>query len=216
MMVHECQTVASALGQFHWWQRWVDPEDHDKPDWDKVPVIAEGDFRHKYSSTLILLGNPQHLTYTHPKLLGQCYNNVYHQGWFIGDLPARGKPPTKEQTQKIYNQEYEEVVAQIENTLNLADESPSYPMVPTSLFNLDIILPTKLYRAQHGLTEPPPSHMPEPREYNLDGARGLVDLSWDQRVPQIQQDDIEKDPRYSQYPYQDADEYEDKEEDMGE
>ena len=88
LMVHKCLTVASALGWFLWWQRWVDPEDHDKPDWDKVPVVAAGDFRHKYSPTLVLLGNPQHLTYTHPKLLGRCYDNVYHQGWFIGDLPA--------------------------------------------------------------------------------------------------------------------------------
>ena len=160
-------------------------------------VVSAGDFRHKYSSVLILLGNPQHPAYAHPKLLGRCYDNVYHQGRFIGDLSARGKPPTKEQTQKIYNQEYEEVVARIENTLDLSDESPSYPMVPTSLLNPDIILPTKLYRAQHGLAEPPPSCMPEPREFNLDGTQGLGDLSWTQRVPQIQPDDIDRDPKYS-------------------
>ena len=80
LMVHECLTVASALGQFHWWQRWVDPGDHDKLDWDKVLVVAVGDFRHKYSSALVLLGNPQYPAYTHPKLLGRCYDNVYHQG----------------------------------------------------------------------------------------------------------------------------------------
>ena len=56
--------------------------------------------------------------------------------------------------------------------------------------------------------------MPEPREYELDGARGLIDLSWSQRAPQIQLDDIDRDPRYSQYPYQEADEYEEDEEDM--
>ena len=87
-------------------------------------------------------------------------------------------------------------------------------MVPTSLINPDIILPTRMYQAQHGLGELPPSHMPEPREFNLDGARGLVDLSWTQQVPQIQPDDIDRDPRYSQYPYQEADEYKDDEEDM--
>ena len=88
LMVHECLTVASALGRFHWWQRRVDPGDHDKPDWDKVPVVTAGDFRHKYSSALVLLGNPQHPAYTHLKLLGRCYDNIYHQGRFIGDLPA--------------------------------------------------------------------------------------------------------------------------------
>ena len=80
------------------------------------------------------------------------------------------KPPTKEQTQKIYNQEYEEVVAWIENTLDLSDESPYYPMVPTSLLNPDIVLPTKLYRAQDSFAKPPPSCMPESWEFNLDGA----------------------------------------------
>ena len=56
--------------------------------------------------------------------------------------------------------------------------------------------------------------MPEPREYELDGTRGLIDLSWSQRAPQIQLDDIDRDPRFSQYPYQEADEYEEDEEDM--
>ena len=41
-----------------------------------------------------------------------------------------------------------------------------------------------------------------------------MDLSWNQRVPQIQPDDIDRDPKYSQYLYQEADEYEDEEEDM--
>ena len=41
-----------------------------------------------------------------------------------------------------------------------------------------------------------------------------MDLSWNQWVPQIQPDNIDKDPKYSQYPYQEADEYKDEEEDM--
>ena len=213
-MVHECLTIAATLGWYHHWQRQVELGDRDKPDWDKILVVSARDFRHKYSPTLILLGNLQRLTYTHPKLLGRCYNNVYHQGRFIGDLLAQGKLPMEEQTQKIYNQEYEEVVAWFENTLDLSDESPSYQMVPTSLINPDIILPTRLYKAQHGLTEHPPSHMPEPQEFNVDGTRGLVDLSWDQRVEPIQLDDIDKDPRYNQYPYQEADEYEEDEGEM--
>ena len=56
--------------------------------------------------------------------------------------------------------------------------------------------------------------MPEPWEYELDGARGLIDLSWSQQAPQMVTDDIDKDPRYSQYPYQEADDYEEEEEDM--
>ena len=177
----------------------------------KVPTISAGDFRYKYSLALDFLGNTQHMTYAHPNLLGWCYDNVYHQRWLIRDLPARGKLPTKEQTQKIYNQEYEEVVARIENTLDLTDESPTYPLVPTSLHNPEIILPPRLFREQRGLPELPPRHMPEPREYELDGTRGLIDLSWSQRAPQMQPDDIDRDLRYSQYPYQEANEYEEDE-----
>ena len=118
LMAHECLTVAVTLGHFHHWQRWVEPEDWDKPDWMKVPTVSAGDFRYKYSPALDLLGNAQQPTYGHSKLLGRCYDNVYHQGPCIRDLPAQGKPPMKQQTQKIYNQEYKEVVARIENTLD--------------------------------------------------------------------------------------------------
>ena len=206
LMANECLTVAATLGHFHCWQRRVEPEAMDKPDWMKVPTVSAGDFRHKYSPTLDLLGNPQYPTYAHPKFLGRCYDNVYHQGQLIGDLPAQGKPPTKEQTQKIYNQEYNEVVSRIENTLNLSDESPTYPLVPTSLCNPEIVLPPALFWEKRGLPEPAPSHLEESREYKLDGTDGLVDLSWSQQTPQVQLDDIDKDPKYSQYPYQEANE----------
>ena len=214
LMAHECLMVAATFGRFHHWQRRVEPADRDKPNWMKVPTISVGDFRYKYSPMLDLLGNAQHPTYAHPKLLGQCFDNIYHQGWLIGDLPARGKPPSKEQMQKIYNQEYEEVVAQIENTLELNDESPTHPLVPTSLCNPEIILHLRLFREQRGLPELPPSRMPEPWEYELDGAHGLIDLSWSQRAPQMQSVDIDRDSRYSQYLYQEANKYEEDEEDM--
>ena len=85
--------------------------------------------------------------------------------------------------QKIYNQEYKEVVAQIENTLALTNESPTYPLVHTSLCNPEIVLHPRLFWEQRGLPELPPSHMPEPREYELDSAWGLIDLSWSQWAP---------------------------------
>ena len=68
LMAHECLMVAATLGCFHHWQRRVEPAGRDKPDWMKVPTISAGDFRYKYSPMLDLLGNAQHLTYTHPKL----------------------------------------------------------------------------------------------------------------------------------------------------
>ena len=207
--------VVAALGRYHWWQHRVSHQDRENTDWNKVPPIAKDDFRHKYSPALTLLGSAQNLAYAHPKLLGHCYDNVYHNGRFIGDLPARGKPPTDEQAKKVYDQEYEEVVARIENTLDLTEESLSYSMVPTSLVNPDIVLPHRLFRECCGFPEIPPGRNPEPREYEMDGAWGLVDLDWSHRTPIFQPDNIDRDPRFSQYPYQEGDDYEDDdEEDM--
>ena len=90
------------------------------------------------------------------KILGRCYDNIYYNGRFIGDLPVRGKPPTEEQSKKVYTQEYQEVVAPIENSLDLTEESPSYSVVPTSLVNPDIVLPHNLFRKCRGLLEIPP------------------------------------------------------------
>ena len=103
LMMHECLTVASALGHFHRWQRRVEPGDRDKLEWVKVPVVNKGDFCYKYSTVLILMGSVQHPAYSHPKMLGHCFDNVYHQGQFIGDLPARGKNPTEVQTKRVYD-----------------------------------------------------------------------------------------------------------------
>ena len=147
LMVHECLQVAAALGQYHRWQCWVShQEKSENADWNKVLAVAKDDFQHKYSLALTLLGSAQNPVFAHPKLLGCCYDNVYHNGWFIGDLPVRGKPPIEDQSKKIYTQEYQEVVARIENTLDLTEESPSYSIVPTSLVNLDIVLPHRLFQ----------------------------------------------------------------------
>ena len=97
----------------------------------------------QHSHSWVTLKNP---AFAHPKLLGCGYDNVYYNGWFIGDLPARWKPPTEEQSKKVYTQEYQEVVARIENSLDLTEESPSYSVVPTSLVNPDIVLPHSLFR----------------------------------------------------------------------
>ena len=97
--------------------------------------------------------------------------------------------------------------------LDLTLESPSYSMVPTSLVNPDIVLPHHEFRKRRGLPELPPGRGPEQREYSMDGARGLVDLDWSQRTPIFHPDDIDRDPRFNQYPYPNDDlDYDDDEE----
>ena len=162
----------------------------------------------------MLLGSAQHPVFADPKMLGRCYDNVYHQGRFIGDLPVRGKNPTKAQMMKVYEKEYKEVIAQIENSLDLSAQGTAYLTVLMSLLNLEIILPLKVFRERCGLPDVPPGFVPQPWDYTLDGAQGLVDISWEHWTLTIQLDDIDRDPIYSQYPYQEGDEYDNNEEEM--
>ena len=104
LIVHECLQVAGALGRYHRWQCRTNLQEASSTDWNKIPPVAKNDFRYKYSPVLTLLGNTQNPAYAHPKLLGRCYDNVYYGGRFIGDLPAWGKPPTEEQSKKVYTQ----------------------------------------------------------------------------------------------------------------
>ena len=214
LMVYECLVVAAALGWYHRWQRRVSPQDRDTNDWIKVSVMPKGDFRLKYSPALTLLGNAQNPVYAHPKLLARCFNNVYFCRRIIGDLPARGRAPhSEERTKLIYDQEYEELTHRLENMLDLTLESPTYSMVPTSLVNPDIVLPHHEFQKCRGLPELPPGRGPKQREYSMDGARGLIDLDWSQRTPIFHPDDIDRDPRFNQYPYPDDDlDYDDDEE----
>ena len=216
LIVHECLQVVAALGRYHRWQCRVNLQEisSENADWNKIPKVTKDDFRHKYSPALTLLGNAQNPAFAHPKLLGRCYDNVYFSGRFIGDLLARGKLPTEEQSMKVYNQDYQEVVAQVENSIDLTEESPSYSVVPTSLVNPDIVLPHSLFRERRGLPEIPPGRNPEPREYEMDGAWGLIDLDWSQRTPIFHPDDIDHDPQFTQYPFQEGDDLDDYNEEM--
>ena len=118
-----------------------------------------------------------------------------------------------EQSQKVYSQEYQEVVARIENSLDLMEESPSYSIVPTSLVNPDIVLPQKLFLEHQGLPEIPPPDF-KPREYEMDGAGGLIDLDWSQHTPIFHPDDIVRDTKFSQYPFQEGEDLDDNNEEM--
>ena len=43
----------------------------------------------------------------------------------------------------------------------------------------------------------------------MDGARGLIDLDWSQCKPIFHPDDIDHDPRFTQYPFQEGDDLDD-------
>ena len=215
LVVHECLTVAHKLGKFHRWQRRVTPENWDNENWNVEIEPGPKDFRYTALDLLAMAYSP---TFAHPRLLGRCYDNVYHQGRFIGKLSTRSKPPTKDNTRDIYDQEYGEVVSHIKDTLDLDRLSnrkfqvPFCP-IPCSLKNPDIILHPEEFAKRRNLRPPDPGRGRPTRDYEVDGAVRLVDDSWSQRIPGIVEDDIDKDPRYNQYPYQEGDEL-DEEEDM--
>ena len=48
----------------------------------------------------------------------------------------------------------------------------------------------------------------------MDGARGLIDLDWSQCTPIFHPDDIDRDPRFTQYPFQEGDDLDDDDEEM--
>ena len=106
------------------------------------------------------------------------------------------------------------MVARVENSLDLTEESPSYSVIPTYLVNPDIVLPHSLFREHRGLPKIPPGRNPEPREYEMDRAWGLIDLDWSQQTPIFHPDDIDHDPRFTQYPFQEEDNLEDDDEEM--
>ena len=71
-----------------------------------------------------------------------------------------------------------------------------------------------MFQEQWGHPDVPPGCIPQPTDYMFDGAQGLVDISWEQRVPIIQPDYIDKDLLYNQYPYQEGDDGDSDEEEM--
>ena len=48
----------------------------------------------------------------------------------------------------------------------------------------------------------------------MDGAWGLIDLDWSQRTPIFHPDDIDHDPQFTQYPFQEGDDLEDDDEEQ--
>ena len=48
----------------------------------------------------------------------------------------------------------------------------------------------------------------------MDGAWGLIDLDWSQHMPIFHPDDIDCDPRFTQYPFQEGDDLDDNDEEM--
>ena len=85
------------------------------PDWIPTPEILAGDSWLDYVDAFTLLGDAMHPAYGHPKTLARAYDQVYHEGWLIGNLPLRGKKMAH-QSAAVYRAEYAQIIHPFFNT----------------------------------------------------------------------------------------------------
>ena len=87
---YNCLEMAAKLGHYHQAVRRRQPWE-ELPDWIPTPEIPAGDRRLDYVDAFTLLGDAMHPTYGHPKTLARDYDQVYYEGWEMGNLPLRGR-----------------------------------------------------------------------------------------------------------------------------
>ena len=101
-------STASQLGHYHRAVRRRQTGE-ELPDWIPTPEIPAGDRWLDYVDAFTLLGNAMHPAYGHPKTLAQAYDQVYYEGWEMGNLPLRGRK-TADQSAAVYRAEYAQIV----------------------------------------------------------------------------------------------------------
>ena len=100
VLAYNCLEVAAKLGRYHRAVRRRQPGE-ELPDWIPTLEIPVGDSRLQYVDAFTLLGDAMHPAYGHPKMLAQAYDQVYYEGWEMGNLPLRGKK-TADQSARRY------------------------------------------------------------------------------------------------------------------
>ena len=86
VLVYNCLEVAAKLGRYHRAVRRQQPGE-ELPDWIPTLEIPVGDSRLDFVDAFTLLGDAMHPAYGHPKSLARAYDQVYYEGWEIGNLP---------------------------------------------------------------------------------------------------------------------------------
>ena len=141
-----------------------------------------------------------HPAYGHPKTLARAYDQVYYEGWEMGNLPLRGKK-TADQSAAVYWAEYAQIVHCFSTLTRIDCEKFVRPM-PTSLVYLEMVFPSKKYEVyclkvsesglvvQYKLTS----------NYKMDGPQPRVDLRPGTEIPVYPEDEVDADPRFNEYP----------------
>ena len=124
-----------------------------------------------------------HPAYGHPKMLARAYDQVYYEGWDIGNLPLRGKK-TADQSTAVYRAEYAQIVHRFSTLTRIDCEKFARPL-PTSLVRPEMVYPGKKYEA-YCLKAPEfgPVVQYEPiSDYKMDGLQPRIDLRPGTEIP---------------------------------
>ena len=124
-----------------------------------------------------------HPTYGHLKTLARAYDQVYYEGWEIGNLPLRGKK-TADQSAAVYRAEYAQIVHRFSTLTQIDCEKFVRPM-PTSLVHPEMVFPSKKYEAYClKVSESGPVVQYKPTsDYKMDGLQPRVDLRPGTEIP---------------------------------
>ena len=170
------------------------------PDWTPTLEIQAGDSQLDYVDAFTLLGDAMHPAYGHPKMLARAYDQVYHEGWEIGNLPLRGKKMV-DQSKVVYRVEYTQIIHRF-STLTRIDSEKFVTPMPTSLICPEMIYPGKKYEAY--CLKAMESRLVvqyEPiSDYQMDGLQPRIDLRSGTEIPVYLEDEVDADAHLNEYP----------------
>ena len=144
-----------------------------------------------------------HPAYGHPKTLAQAYDQVYYEGWEMGNLPLRGKK-TVDQSVAVYWAEYAQIVHRF-STLTWIDCEKFVRPLPTSLVHPEMVFPGKKYEVYclKASESGPVAQYQLISDYKMDGLQPRVDLRLDTEIPVYPEDEVDADPQFNEYlPYE--------------
>ena len=199
VLAYNCLEVAAKLGHYHRAVQRRQPGE-ELPDWIPTLEVPAGDCRLDYVDAFTLLGDAMHPAYGHPKMLARAYDQVYYEGWEMGNLPLRGKK-TVDQSAVVYRAEYIQIVQRF-STLMRIDCEKFVRLLPTSLVHPEMVFPGKKYEAYclKASESEPVAQYELTSYYKMDGLQPRVDLRPGTEIPVYPEDEVDTDPRFNEYP----------------
>ena len=189
VLAYNCLEVAAKLVCYHRAVQRQQPGE-ELPDWIPTLEVPAGDCQLDYVDAFTLLGDAMHPAYGHPKMLALAYDQVYYEGWEMGNLPLRGKK-TADQSAAVYWAEYTQIIHCF-STLTRIDCEKFVRPLPTSLVHREMVFPGKKYEAYclKASESGPVAQYKPTSNYKMDGLQPRVDLRPDTEIPVYPEDEV--------------------------